>query len=110
MASLPPPALQNAGRWLRAKGNVNFSLLIGLTGSASLPAAQILERVSYAWQHLQKTAVPPQWQGNKGKTSQKSGSSWQKAAKPRACEMKFVLIAEAMLNLLRLILVSGETE
>lgn len=61
-----------------------------------------------------KTAVPPQWQGNKGKTFQKSGCSWQKASEPRACEIKFVclfvLFAEATLNLLRLILVSGETE
>lgn len=111
MASLPPPALQNAGRWLRAKGNVNFPLLIGLTGSASLPAAQILEHVSYAWQHLQKNCCPFSVAGKQRENvpeewmllaeSSKAQSLWNKVC-------LLVLFKEATLNLLRPILVSRD--
>lgn len=88
---IPPSPSPSEGRKVaEKKGNVNFSLLIGLTGSASLPAAQILEHVSYAQQHLQKTCCPSSAAGKQRENIPESGCSWQKAAEPRACKIKFV--------------------
>lgn len=88
--SVHPSFLRLIGMRKVAKGNVKFSFLNCLTGSASLPAAQILQHVSYARQRLQKNCCPFSVAGKQRENVPKERMLQEKAVEPKACKIKFV--------------------